>query len=162
MPSLGYVALRARDDDVPFGWVDEDGILIPWRYSKVGIIVKWSLAAAILLGFVMFLLGGYLHLQSRLKKGRPPLAYHRFMVRRSMPAATEQSDWMPQGNGPQGVHYMAPPPIYDPARLPVYSGHADGGAKVDYAQEPTRRAAEVNPAPEYEAPLGPPPAAVTR
>lgn len=79
-----------------------------------------------------------------------------------MPAAYQQSsgDWMPQGNGPPGAHYMtnmAPPPVYDPARLPVYSGHMDGGAKVDYAQEPTRRAAEANPAPEYEAPLGPPP-----
>lgn len=30
------MALKARDDDVPFGFVREDNEIIPWRYSKVG------------------------------------------------------------------------------------------------------------------------------
>ncbi|RFU74258.1 chitin synthesis regulation, congo red resistance, rcr [Trichoderma arundinaceum] len=155
--------LEVRDDGVPFGWVRENGFLVPWQYSKVGIIVKWSIVAAIFLGFLIFFLGGYLHLQQRLKRGLPPLKYHRFMVRRSMPAASQQSSWVEQGYGQQGAQYMAPPPIYDPARLPVYSGHVDGGAKVDYAQEPTQRTAEANPAPEYDdVPLGPPPPAARR
>lgn len=29
------MALKARDDDVPFGFVREDNEIIPWRYSKV-------------------------------------------------------------------------------------------------------------------------------
>jgi hypothetical protein len=35
MPSIGFVALKARDDDVPFGFVREDNEIIPWRFSKV-------------------------------------------------------------------------------------------------------------------------------
>lgn len=35
MPSIGFMALKARDDDVPFGFVREDNEIIPWRYSKV-------------------------------------------------------------------------------------------------------------------------------
>lgn len=30
------MALEQRDDGVPFGWVDEDGVLVPWQYSRVG------------------------------------------------------------------------------------------------------------------------------
>lgn len=36
MPSIGFMALKARDSDVPFGFVREDNEIIPWRYSKVG------------------------------------------------------------------------------------------------------------------------------
>lgn len=82
------------------------------------------------------------------------------------PAAGQQANgWAPQTNNPMGGYYMgttAPPPVYDPAKFPMYSGHADA-EKVDYAREPTRRAAEANPAPDYyDIPLGPPPAAATR
>ncbi|KAM0248406.1 hypothetical protein ACHAQJ_009481 [Trichoderma viride] len=165
MPSIGFMALKARDDDVPFGFVEEDGEIIPWRYSKEAFIVKWSIMAGVIVAFLLFFLGSWLHLRSRTKKGLPPLAYHKFLVRTPRRTASQQAGWVPQGNGPPGGYYMnttPPPPVYDPARYPVYSGHLDGGEKVDFAREPTRRAAEADPAPEYEAPLGPPPPAATR
>lgn len=62
------------------------------------------------------------------------------------------------------MHPM-PPPMYDPSAPmpPTYQPPA-GATKVDPSQwraEPTRRPAESGePAPEYEAPAGPPPAAV--
>jgi hypothetical protein len=57
-----------------------------------------------------------------------------------------------------------PPPVYDPnsAPPPKYQP-PQGGSKVDPSQwraEPTRRPTEAGePAPDYTAPLGPPPAA---
>ncbi|KAL7783817.1 hypothetical protein V8C37DRAFT_413614 [Trichoderma ceciliae] len=154
MPGLGFAALKAR--------------ALAGQMRMVGIIVKWSIVAAIFLGFLIFLLGGYLHLQSRLKKGLPPLGYHR--VRAALPYifhgwktdTGRSSAGRPDATGAHYMNNVAPPPVYDPARLSVYSGHADGGSKVDYAQEPTRRTAEANAAPEYDAPLGPPPPAATR
>jgi hypothetical protein len=62
------------------------------------------------------------------------------------------------------MHPM-PPPMYDPntPAPPTYTPPA-GGTKVDPSQwrpEPTRRPADSSdPAPDYEAPPGPPPAAV--
>jgi hypothetical protein len=41
MPSIiGFMALKARDENVPFGFVEEDGEVIPWRYSKVSILAS--------------------------------------------------------------------------------------------------------------------------
>ncbi|PTB40574.1 uncharacterized protein TrAFT101_005754 [Trichoderma asperellum] len=167
MPSIGFMALKARDDDVPFGFVREDNEIIPWRYSKQAFIVKWSIMAGVVVLILLFLLTSWLHLRSRVKKGLPPLRYHRFLVRTPrQPAAAQQTNgWVPQTNNPMGGYYMgttAPPPVYDPAKFPMYSGHTDP-EKVDYAREPTRREAEANPAPDYyDIPLGPPPAAATR
>ncbi|KAM0455205.1 hypothetical protein ACHAO4_004081 [Trichoderma viride] len=166
MPSIGFMALKVRDSDVPFGFVREDNEIIPWRYSKQAFIVKWSIMGGIIVLILSFLLGSWLHLRSRTKKGLPPLRYHRFLVRtpRQPPAGQQAQGWVPQTNNPMGGYYMAtaPPPVYDPAKFPMYSGHTDV-EKVDYAREPTRRPAEANPAPDYyDIPLGPPPAVATR
>lgn len=61
------------------------------------------------------------------------------------------------------MHNMPPPPVYDPSRPPMYEGPPEGGSKVDPEQgrmDPAHRAPETNPAPEYEAPSGPPPSAM--
>jgi len=61
--------------------------------------------------------------------------------------------------------YPMPPPIYDPnAPPPPTYQPPEGASKVDPSQwrtEPTRRPAETGePSPAYDAPPGPPPAAV--
>ena len=69
----------------------------------------------------------------------------------------------PQG-GAYGMHPM-PPPMYDPnAPMPPTYQPPAGASKVDPSQwrsEPTRRPADGGePAPDYSAPVGPPPTAV--
>jgi hypothetical protein len=39
--------------------------------------IKWAIIAAIILIFCLYFLGGYMHAQRRMKRGLPPLAYHR-------------------------------------------------------------------------------------
>ncbi|PSS08737.1 hypothetical protein M430DRAFT_37498 [Amorphotheca resinae ATCC 22711] len=59
-----------------------------------------------------------------------------------------------------------PPPVYDPsAPMPPVYQPPEGATKVDPSQwrsEPTRRPAEEDPAPSYEAPPGPPPRAAVQ
>jgi len=70
----------------------------------------------------------------------------------------------PQPGDQYSMHPM-PPPMYDPnaPQPPTYQPPA-GGSKIDPSQwrsEPTRRPAESGePAPDYDAPPGPPPAAL--
>ncbi|GJN70455.1 hypothetical protein PLICBS_004513 [Purpureocillium lilacinum] len=120
-----------------------------------------------------YILGGYWHAKRRLRKGLQPLAYHRCLVsRRAYQPPQYQASWPQQGGGgggyyqPDAYHMgnMAPP-VYDPNRPPMYPGQPagppEGGSKVDPSQwrtEPTRRAPESNPAPDYAPPAGPPPA----
>jgi hypothetical protein len=44
---------------------------------KTAVAIKWSIIGAILVLFLVFFLGAYYHAQRRMKKGLPPLAYHR-------------------------------------------------------------------------------------
>jgi len=44
---------------------------------ETGIIIKWAILATLFFIFVAWFLGGYLHAKSRLRKGKPLLAYHR-------------------------------------------------------------------------------------
>lgn len=39
--------------------------------------IKWSIVGAIFVLFLVLFVGGYWHAQRRMKKGLPPLAYHR-------------------------------------------------------------------------------------
>ncbi|PHH78923.1 hypothetical protein CDD82_2751 [Ophiocordyceps australis] len=110
---------------------------------------------------MLYLIVGHMHARSRLKKGLPPLAYHRCLVGRKAQQPQYQNGW-PQGGQNYGYYQaggypmgnMPPPPTYDPSRPPMYSGPPDGGSKVDPWQA-TNRPAEANPAPSY---YPPPPA----
>ncbi|OAQ83265.1 ubiquitin-protein ligase Sel1/Ubx2 [Purpureocillium lilacinum] len=143
-----------------------------WAAGGEGIIVKWVIFLVIFLLIMGYILGGYWHAKRRLRKGLQPLAYHRCLVsRRAYQPPQYQASWPQQGGGggyyqPDAYHMgnMAPP-VYDPNRPPMYPGQPagppEGGSKVDPSQwrtEPTRRAPESNPAPDYAPPAGPPPA----
>lgn len=39
--------------------------------------IKWAVIAAILVAFLLYFVGGYFHARQRMKKGLPPLKYHR-------------------------------------------------------------------------------------
>ncbi|PVI03682.1 hypothetical protein DM02DRAFT_652280 [Periconia macrospinosa] len=49
-------------------------------YSSTGIIIKWAILAGFFLFFVAWFVGGYIHAKRRMKKGKPLLAYHRWLV----------------------------------------------------------------------------------
>ena len=76
---------------------------------QTAFIIKWVITALILLALALFFIGGYLHAQRRMKKGLPPLRYHR--VSRSMSffcaglQLTHDSGWYPEGNDVlRGLH----------------------------------------------------------
>ncbi|KAF0322021.1 hypothetical protein GQ607_010747 [Colletotrichum asianum] len=148
-----YAMLDARqtvvnDNDLPPGWVIQNGRAIPWWYSRTGVIVKWSVFLGLTTLFAAFLIIGYMHGKRRLKKGLLPLGYHRWLFSRAQlarvdsryawPQATYNNyrpEYYQQQQGYYGMQGM-PPPTYDPnaARPPMYAP-PDGGSKVDPSQE---------------------------
>ncbi|KAK1635957.1 hypothetical protein BDP81DRAFT_489000 [Colletotrichum phormii] len=151
-----YLSTRqtvVNSNDLPPGWVIQNGRAIPWWYSRTGVIVKWSVFLGMTTLFAAFLIIGYAHGKRRLRKGLLPLGYHRWLFSRAQlarvdsryawPAATyntyrpEYYNTHPQaqGGGYYGMQGM-PPPTYDPnsARPPMYAP-PDGGSKVEPSQE---------------------------
>lgn len=64
-------------EPIPDGYVvTADGRIIPWWYTKTGLIVKWSLFLAFVV-FMFALLLAYWHAKKRMRKGLAPLRYHR-------------------------------------------------------------------------------------
>ncbi|GAO16272.1 hypothetical protein UVI_02016640 [Ustilaginoidea virens] len=104
-------------------------------------MIRWILFFVVLLSVVLYVFGGYLHAQRRVRKGLRPLAYHRSGYQQAYP-----------------MNDM-PLPAYDPNSPPVYPGPPEGGSKVDPSQSrpPTHRAPADHPAPAYTPPQGPPP-----
>ncbi|KAF7560916.1 hypothetical protein G7046_g3232 [Stylonectria norvegica] len=156
-------ALRRRDE---FGWDNnDDGDDVPWWHSDTGVIVKWTIFITITVLFLTWVIGGYLHAKSRIKKGLPPLRYHRCFISRRVLAQVDPSYAyahptyvIPQQQNGYAMYSM-PPPVYDPTRPPMYQA-PEGSSKIDPSQgrmDPTRQPWGTQAAPEYEAPPGPPP-----
>jgi hypothetical protein len=168
-------ALVARQyrycDRTEDGFIDETTCYVPFWYTKTGVILKWSLFLGFILFIGLYFLLGYLHAQSRIKKGLRPLAYHRFLVSRRQMAQVDPNYQYPQAEarpyfhnqqyfGMQNMPNMPPPPVYDPnaARPPMYPGPPsppDGGSKVDPSQQQQTGVTGV-----YPPPAGPPPGAM--
>jgi hypothetical protein len=45
--------------------------------KQTAVAIKWAILTGLLLFSMAFFIGGYLHAKSRLKKGLPPMRYHR-------------------------------------------------------------------------------------
>ncbi|EPQ64239.1 hypothetical protein BGT96224_2337 [Blumeria graminis f. sp. tritici 96224] len=134
-------------------------------WTKTGQIVRWSIFFGLSTIFTAYILIGYIHAKSRMKKGLPLLSYHRWLVSdetrmRYDPNYTNPNifyGYHQNGIGmqpmPQQMYGMnAPlPPTYQPQ---------SGVTKVDsspYNSQPTHRPETSDPTPNYEAPPGPPP-----
>ncbi|KAF2498438.1 hypothetical protein BU16DRAFT_294255 [Lophium mytilinum] len=107
-------------------------------YTTKGEIIKWCILAAIFVFFMAWFLGGYIHAKSRLRKGLPLLAYHRWLV----PLRDRQRyGQTPYGQAPQNHFtfyntqqqqyqqqpyrandgtYFEPPPVYNHDAPPSY------------------------------------------
>lgn len=45
--------------------------------AQTGVIVRWVVFLVAFVAIMAFVLGGYYHAKSRIRRGLPPLAYHR-------------------------------------------------------------------------------------
>ncbi|KAI1004519.1 hypothetical protein K3495_g3690 [Podosphaera aphanis] len=152
-----------------------DDIIIVQRepsfwWTKTGQIIRWSVFFGIITILTLYTLIGYYHAKRRMKKGLPLLAYHRWLVSDELreihdPTYVNPRSYYIYSTGPTGYGMQAmPPPLYDPnAPLPPSYRPPNGATKVDPSQwhsEPTIRPQTTNVSPNYEAPPGPPPAAI--
>ncbi|KAF2442437.1 hypothetical protein P171DRAFT_433930 [Karstenula rhodostoma CBS 690.94] len=131
-------------------------------YSDTGIIVKWAILASFFLFFFAWFLGGYLHAKARLRKGKPLLAYHRWLVSyqdrkrygqtmqnqysyyAQPPYAQQQQAYTPRPDGT----WTEPPPVYNGDAPPGYMPPPPPGAsKMDPNQAPGNVEMGWHPAP---------------
>ncbi|KAL3422187.1 hypothetical protein PVAG01_06343 [Phlyctema vagabunda] len=170
--------LVARQTTESFVDGDEffDGRPVPYWYTREGQIIRWSIFFGIFVALLLYIVVGYWHAKSRIKKGLSPLAYHRWLLNRETrirhdpsynpPNPYHQEYPPPQyGYGMNSMPMPMPPPLYDPnAPLPPTYQPPAGGSKIDpsqYRTQPTRRPAESSDdSPAYEPPASPPPAAL--
>lgn len=82
--------------------------------------MRYAIICVIFAAILVYFIGGYYHAKRRLKKGQPPLAYHRWMVRSSV--RYQQPQYQPRYQyGPDPyqegyvMHGYAPPPNPPPA-----------------------------------------------
>jgi len=54
---------------------DDDGDDFWW--TSQGQAIRWAVFGGIILFFILYMVIGYWHAKRRIKKGLPPLAYHR-------------------------------------------------------------------------------------
>lgn len=141
-----------------------------WWWSNAGHAVRYTIVAVLFFIIFAYFLGGYWHARRRLRKNLPPLAYHRWMVKRythpryytphGVPVYVHQH---PQQNpyygqpqhpdyyGMQGSSHAPPPPAYHAgdAPPPVYQP-PQGSSKVAADQNYTE--ARVGESSELQAP----------
>ncbi|KAF2224948.1 hypothetical protein BDZ85DRAFT_233229 [Elsinoe ampelina] len=100
---------------------DDDGDCYEsWWWSDAGLAVRYAVVVIFFLFIIGFLTFSYLHAQRRLRKGLPPLGYHRWLVsRRHHPrynyenqnAYYQGTNYGGQAYGMQ--NYQPPPPAYN-------------------------------------------------
>ncbi|KAI9815648.1 MAG: hypothetical protein M1826_001957 [Phylliscum demangeonii] len=116
-----------------------------WYYSSTSLAIKWGILAAIVAVIFLFFILGYAHSRRRMRKGLPPLAYHRWFTPRPQPAgfATQADPQQPNAyyahqDPDEHGYYMhsMPPPAYNPnfAPPPVYQPPT-GASKFDPSQQ---------------------------
>ncbi|KAK5007786.1 hypothetical protein LTR16_005834, partial [Cryomyces antarcticus] len=118
-------------------------------WSPTGIAIKYAIITALLLFIILYFVGGYTHAQRRIRKGLPPLRYHRWMLSRHQRAPYSasgqdgrayhayaappqgqgqgQGGWIYMGDrqgygvgGEQGQTWAQPPPAYNHDLPPTY------------------------------------------
>ncbi|KAI4163789.1 MAG: hypothetical protein LQ342_002562 [Letrouitia transgressa] len=120
-----------------------------WWYTDQAEAIKWGVVGGILLIFALWLILGYLHAHRRVKRGLPPMAYHRWLLPRSQRmrfAPQNQFSFYPQHQTPYEMQTYPPPP-------PAYNNEYP--APPQY--EPPQGASKTNPDQQFPPPSGPPP-----
>ncbi|KAF2154762.1 hypothetical protein K461DRAFT_311164 [Myriangium duriaei CBS 260.36] len=104
-------------------------------WSNTGLAIRYAIVAVLFVLIAIFLMVSYLHAQRRVKRGLPPLGYHRWMLaRRYQPQYNPNAYYMNGNMGHNGQGYGMPqyqqgPPAYNWDAPPQYQPPA-GGSKA--------------------------------
>jgi len=102
--------------------------------SQTGLAVRYIIVVTLFVLVILFLLGGYIHAQRRIRAGLPPLAYHRWLVRRQQARWTAQAHYNPEPHGQPGSYpmqnFQPPPPAYNQWDAPPVYQPPAGGSKT--------------------------------
>jgi len=106
-----------------------------WWWSTTGMAVRYIIVAVIFVTVIAALLFAYTHAQRRVRAGKEPLAYHRWLVaRRQRRYTSEQSRYAHYAQNPQQAYgmnnYAPPPPAYNAYDVPPTYQPPDGGSKT--------------------------------
>lgn len=139
-----FVLKRRDDDDILYctsSWFS-------WDCSSKSEIIKWSIFIGLLGLITIFFFVAYFHARRRINQNLPPLAYHRWMVRRRIQPTANLSTRPTPGapviatyvQNERGEYVLQPmhsvPPAYNTSMPPppVYPG-PPGATKVDPNQD---------------------------
>ncbi|KAH0285693.1 hypothetical protein KCU62_g7365, partial [Aureobasidium sp. EXF-3399] len=120
-----------------------------WWWSSDGYGVRYAIIALIFIAIALLLFGAYFHAQRRIRKGLPPLAYHRWLISRRRratpypqqnnyayyqqhdPAYPPQQGYPMQNMGNHGnAEFQPPPPAYGNWEAPPVYQPPQGASKV--------------------------------
>lgn len=125
---------------------DEYGLIV---FTQDGYGVRYAIIALIFIAIALLLFGAYFHAQRRIRKGLPPLAYHRWLISRRRratpypqqnnyayyqqhdPAYPPQQGYPMQNMGNHGnAEFQPPPPAYGNWEAPPVYQPPQGASKV--------------------------------
>ncbi|TKX23324.1 hypothetical protein C1H76_4391 [Elsinoe australis] len=118
---------------------DDEGCYESWWWSDAGLAVRYAVVVIFFLLIIGFLSFSYIHAQRRLKRGLPPLGYHRWLVsRRHHPqynyenqnAYYQGTNYGGQAYGMQNYGQAPPPPAYNTWDAPPQYQPPAGGSKT--------------------------------
>jgi hypothetical protein len=118
-------------------------------HAQDGYGVRYAIIALIFIAIAILLFGAYFHAQRRIRKGLPPLAYHRWLISRRRyratpfaqnnyayyqqqdPAYPPQQGYPMQNMGNHGAaEFQPPPPAYGNWEAPPVYQPPQGASKV--------------------------------
>ncbi|KAF1812324.1 hypothetical protein P152DRAFT_397807 [Eremomyces bilateralis CBS 781.70] len=139
--------LAPRDDFVHDHYYSDS-----FWWSPAGYVAKWVIVGTIFFFLLTWIVGGYLHARHRVRKGLPPLRYHRWLLSRSQRARFDPGPGAYYHAQPYGWSYrmdgrhVEPPPVYSNDLPPTYQPPA-GASKINPNQNIPQRTTMSPPPP---------------
>jgi hypothetical protein len=125
--------------------------------QQTGSAVRYTIVSILFFLLIAYFFGGYLHARARLRKNLPPLAYHRWMVKRHNPHHHHHNPYNPHHpryynpNNPHGHPMYNQNPYYgQQAQHPDMIGMQGG---MNAPPPPAYNAGDAPP-PVYQPPVG--------
>ncbi|GAD98518.1 hypothetical protein BC1G_01536 [Paecilomyces variotii No. 5] len=84
------------------------------REAATILIIRWAIFAGIALILLIWVIGGFIHARMRMRKGLPPLGYHRWFYprnQRTYMATNVDYAQMPYGAHPPAYNYGSAPQL---------------------------------------------------
>ncbi|CAF9933159.1 MAG: hypothetical protein GOMPHAMPRED_007162 [Gomphillus americanus] len=105
------------------------------------VIIKWAVIGGLFAVLLAWIVIGHVHARRRVRKGRPLLAYHRYLISSSAVPSPYAANSYTLQRVDDPNYYAPPPPAYDPKAPspPSYQPSAEGDASspVEELPKPT-------------------------